>query len=592
MLPATVTPTAGQYKIYGAGDPTLAYTFAPALVGTDTFSGGLSRDAGENVGLYNITQGTLALSANYTLAFTTGGKLEIKKLTVTVTPTAGQYKIYGAGDPTLAYTFAPALVGTDTFSGGLSRDAGTNVGLYNITQGTLALSANYTLAFTTGVKFEIKTLTVTVTPTAGQYKIYGAGDPTLAYTFAPALITGDTFSGALARDAGADVGLYNITQGTLALSTNYTLAFTTGVKFEIKRKSLTITADNKSKQYSDPLPTFTVAYSGFVLGEGPSNLGGTLTCTTTATATSGPGTYPITCSGLTSANYAINNVPGIVTVTQEDARVTYAGNLFVGIPLSSTTSLITLIATIQDITATGDAGDDSYPGDIRNATLTFVDRGNSNATLCTNPVLLVNSSDTKTGSVTCTFTGTVGSTGSTQYTVGISGGGVLVMQNSAGTIAGDLGTKDNFGFNVKYNKNGNLQGNINTIVRRKESDGIQHVYQIKGNSMTALAVSQLVNGTWVSGCTGATSTSPCKAQFNSKASIQDITNLLVPLSVPGSGNSALQFNMTDYGSPGSSDTVGITLWNGSGGIWFSTNWVGSPPATVEQVLSGGNLEVH
>src|SRR5438034_6934318 len=492
--------------------------------------------------------------------------------------------------------------------------------MYNITQGTLTLSTNYTLAFTAGVKFEIKTLTVTVTPTAGQYKIYGAGDPPLTYGFTPALVGTDTFSGGLARDAGVNVGLYNITQGTLTLSTNYTLAFTTGVKFEIKKKSLTITADNKSKQYSDPLPTFTVAYSGFVLGEGPSNLGGTLTCTTTATATSGPGTYPITCSGLTSANYAINYVPGIVTVTQEDARVTYAGNLFVGIPLSSTTSLITLIATIQDITATGDAGDDSYPGDIRNATVTFVNRDASNATLCTAPVLLVNSSDTKTGSVTCTFTGTVlSNSGSTQYTVGIvvsgyytrnastdntvvtisqvgagmiTGGGYLVMQNSGGTIAGDPGTKDNFGFNVKHSKNGNLQGNINTIVRRQESDGIQHVYQIKGNSMTALAVYQRVNNVWVSGCTGATATSPCKAQFNGKASIQDITNPVVPLSVPGSGNSALQFNMTDYGSPGSSDTVGITLWNGSGGIWFSTNWVGSPPATVEQVLSGGNLEVH
>src|SRR5437016_9919792 len=206
MLPATVTPTAGQYKIYGAGDPTLAYTFAPALVGTDTFSGGLSRDAGENVGLYNITQGTLALSANYTLAFTTGGKFAIKELAVTVTATAGQYKIYGAGDPTLAYTFAPALVGTDTFSGGLSRDAGADVGFYNITQGTLALSTNYALVVTAGVKLEIKKLTVTVTPTAGQYKIYGAGDPTLAYTFAPALVGTDTFSGGLSRDAGADVG--------------------------------------------------------------------------------------------------------------------------------------------------------------------------------------------------------------------------------------------------------------------------------------------------------------------------------------------------------------------------------------------------
>src|SRR2546428_10628866 len=176
----------------------------------------------------------------------------------------------------------------------------------------------------------------------------------------------------------------------------------------------------------------------------------------------------------------------------------------------------------------------------------------------------------------------------------ITGGGVLVMQKSGGTIAGDLGTKDNFGFNVKYNKNGNLQGNINSIVRRKESDGIQHVYQIKGNSMTSLAAYQLVNSAWVSGCTGATSSSPCKAQFNGKASIQDITNPVVPLSVPGSGNSPLQFNMTDYGTPGSSDTIRITLWNGSGagGIWFSNNWVGTPPATVEQVLSGGNLEVH
>src|SRR5439155_1594981 len=184
-LTVTVTPTGGQYKIYGAVDPTLAYTFAPALVGTDTFSGALARNAGPNVGFYDITQGTLALSTNYTLVFTGGVQFEIKTLTVTVTPTAGQYKIYGAGDPTLAYTFAPALVAGDTFSGALARDAGADVGLYTITQGTLALSTNYTLVFTGGVKFEIKKLTVTVTPTAGQYKIYGAGDPTLAYGFTP-----------------------------------------------------------------------------------------------------------------------------------------------------------------------------------------------------------------------------------------------------------------------------------------------------------------------------------------------------------------------------------------------------------------------
>jgi len=99
------------------------------------------------------------------------------------------------------------------------------------------------------------------------------------------------------------------------------------------------------------------------------------------------------------------------------------------------------------------------------------------------------------------------------------------------------------------------------------------------------------NGTWASGCpNGATSTAPCKAQFNGKANIQDITNSMGPFTV--TGNNDLQFNMTDYGSPGSSDTLGITLWNGSGGIWFSTNWVGNPPATAEQMLAGGSLVVH
>jgi hypothetical protein len=333
-----------------------------------------------------------------------------------------------------------------------------------------------------------------------------------------------------------------------------------------------------------------------------------------------PGPYTIAAAFTsTNPNFVGNSGTSTLTVTQEDARVTYAGNLFVGIPQTSTTGVITLIATISDITAvTGDPAYDPYLGNIQNATVTFVNRDVSNAPLCTASVLLLNSSDTKTGSVTCTFTGTVGSSGSNQYTVGImvggyyirnastddavvtisqvgagmiTGGGNLVMKNSAGTIAGDPGTKNNFGFNVQYKQGGqNPHGNINSIVRRMEKDGIQHVYQIKGNSMSTLAVYQWVNNAWVLGCTDATSTSPCKAQFNGGANIQDITNPLASVSV--AGNNSLQFNMTDYGTPGTSDTIGITLWNGSGGIWFSTNWVGTPPATVEQLLGGGNLVVH
>src|SRR2546430_8329881 len=94
-------------------------------------------------------------------------------------------------------------------------------------------------------------------------------------------------------------------------------------------------------------------------------------------------------------------------------------------------------------------------------------------------------------SVTCTFTGTVDNTGSKQYTVGIvvsgyyarnastdntvvtisqvgagmiTGGGFLVMPNSARTIAGGSGTQDNPRLNAQDHKDGHLHGNLNTLV--------------------------------------------------------------------------------------------------------------------------------
>jgi hypothetical protein len=58
----------------------------------------------------------------------------------------------------------------------------------------------------------------------------------------------------------------------------------------------------------------------------------------------------------------------------------------------------------------------------------------------------------------------------------ITGGGYIIPTNSVGTMASDPGKKTNFGFNVKFNKSGtNLQGQMNFIIRRTESDNIVHV---------------------------------------------------------------------------------------------------------------------
>jgi hypothetical protein len=77
----TITPNSGQKKPYGASDPVLNYTFSGEVQGeTLTFSGLLSRAAGEAVGRYGITLGTLSAGVNYTLALGGAVQFEIERV--------------------------------------------------------------------------------------------------------------------------------------------------------------------------------------------------------------------------------------------------------------------------------------------------------------------------------------------------------------------------------------------------------------------------------------------------------------------------------------------------------------------------------
>jgi hypothetical protein len=130
---------------------------------------------------------------------------------------------------------------------------------------------------------------------------------------------------------------------------------------------------------------------------------------------------------------------------------------------------------------------------------------------------------------------------------------------------------------VKYNKvNKSLTGNINTIIRRVESDAKLHIYQVKGNTMTSLTT------------TLATATKPASSVFIGKATIQDITNddkiVLVE------SNAVLQVTMTDAGEPGKYDMIAIQVQNKAGGLWFASNWTGTQ--TVQQQIGGGNIQIN
>ncbi|TKC55555.1 gliding motility-associated C-terminal domain-containing protein, partial [Pedobacter hiemivivus] len=305
-------------KIYGDADPVFTYTFTPVLATGDSFTGDISRALGENIGNYAIGQGTLALNSNYTLNYT-GADLTIGKQTIAVVAVA-KNKTYGQADPALTYTFTPALVTGDSFTGYINRALGENIGNYAIGQGTLALNSNYTLNYT-GADLTIGKQTITVVAVA-KNRVYGETDPALTYTFSPDLIIGDSFNGALSRATGENVASYVINKNTLALSNNYLLNFVSG-NFVINKKQLTITADNKSKIFSDANPILTASYSGFVGSETAAVMSNSVVLNTTATISSSPGIYTIDVSGATASNYNINFVQGTLTVAPNSQIITF-----------------------------------------------------------------------------------------------------------------------------------------------------------------------------------------------------------------------------------------------------------------------------
>jgi len=115
--------------------------------------------------------------------------------------------------------------------------------------------------------------------------------------------------------SGADAGNYSLP----AFSTINTTA-------DITKAPLTVTANSTSKTYDGNAYAGNtgVSYSGFVNGETSAVLGGALSYGGTAAGAVNAGSYTITPSGLTAANYQLSYADGALTVNP--ATLTYAAN--------------------------------------------------------------------------------------------------------------------------------------------------------------------------------------------------------------------------------------------------------------------------
>ena len=305
---------------------------------------------------------------------------------MTITPAAltatiaNQSIVYGNNDPAVG-TITPVVTGLvstgpiTTWNGSvaaindsaltssvtsLARVAGESVGSYNVTAGVFsAPSGNYSAPTFTGSP----TLTITPAPTVSvsiigtPTKVYGSSDPlpsgasvgiagavnagvsdwngnvTLINDTVPAKLAASVTG--LTRVAGENVGTYNYTGGTVALSggsaTNYAggNVIVGGAQLDITQASLTIAANDASRSFGVSNPPFTASYSGFAFGETPVVLTGSINFATPATIVSPVGVYPIIPSGQSSSNYAITYVNGALSVLTPGA----GGGLSVNVPV-------------------------------------------------------------------------------------------------------------------------------------------------------------------------------------------------------------------------------------------------------------------
>jgi hypothetical protein len=337
VTPSPLTVTANDVsKLYGQPNPSLTASYSGLLNGdTPAALGGspslnTMATAASAVGSYAITAGPGTLKdPDYSFTFV-NGTLTVAPVALTITANDAM-KVYGQANPAFAASYSGFVTGDSTASlgGALTfatpANAASHVGGYSITPGGLT-SSDYAITFVPG------TLTVTPAPltvaASGASKVYGQPNPAFTASYS-GFVNGDStasLGGAPSLTTTAtpasQVGTYAITAGTGTLSDpDYAYTYASGT-LTITPAALTVTANDATKVYGQPNPAFSASYSGFVNGDTPASLGGSLTFTTPATAGSGAGTYGVTPAGLTSGNYTITFGGGTLTVTPATLSVT------------------------------------------------------------------------------------------------------------------------------------------------------------------------------------------------------------------------------------------------------------------------------
>jgi hypothetical protein len=325
---ALIVTADNKTRLYGDANPTLTTTYTGFVNGDSKAElaampvATTSATATSTVGTYDITLSTIT-DANYTLTYRKG-TLTINKATLTVTANAAT-KVYGDANPTFSVNYS-GFKNSETSTVLTTQPVVTtvaktmsNVGTYDLI-GSGGAATNYDITYTNGqltvTKATLKVYSTDVTRT------YGDANPTFTMNVTgykgsdDATVLTSTPTVSCSAIVTSPVGSYNITYSSGAAD-NYQFDYATTVgKLTVAKAVLSVTADNKTKEYGNANPTLTLTYSGFKNSETSSVLSTLPIAATTATTTSNVGTYNITVTGGVANNYSFAYNTGQLSISK------------------------------------------------------------------------------------------------------------------------------------------------------------------------------------------------------------------------------------------------------------------------------------
>jgi hypothetical protein len=291
-------------------------------------------------------------------------KVEVKIAKANITPTVSlEGWTYGedaktpsvdgnTGNGTVTYTYKVKDADDSTYSATVP----TNAGDYTV-KATVAESANYNGGEATK-NFTIAKKAATITADA-KSKTYGDADPELTATV-EGTVGSDTLNYTLNRAEGNNFGEYDITV-TLGENPNYDIT-TTGAKFTINKKAVTIKAKDQSIYVGGNVPTLEGAdfytVTGLV-GEDTLTTAPTLNYQKDGNAASPvnttAGTYDIVPSSAAAGdNYEITYQNGTLTISRRPSSGgggSSAGTT-ITVPVSGDSASVSVSASVSGTTAT------------------------------------------------------------------------------------------------------------------------------------------------------------------------------------------------------------------------------------------------